>query len=153
MTDDTLAERLAAIREHLEAAPAGPYKVDERHGRDIADEGWSEIRVVGPDGSPLAATYITSIIEPDDADDVTGFLVAARTEMPLLVAAVEAVLEVAGSARAVLTGSPADCTNACFSGECDCSGEGRVVGWNISPDDLHSAITRALTGEDGTDEH
>lgn len=134
MADDRLTAKLAVIGEVLEAAAAGPYKVDERHGRDIADEGWSEVRVTGPDGKPLAATFITNVLEPDGADDVTGFLVAAREHMPRLLAAVEAVLKLATP--------PAD-----ISRDLDGNPEGPVVHM-VESGSIRWVITRALLGED-----
>jgi uncharacterized phage-associated protein len=39
------ADRLEAL---LKAATHGPWMVDEKHGRDMADEGWSSITIRAP---------------------------------------------------------------------------------------------------------
>jgi hypothetical protein len=80
------------------------------------------------------------------------FIVTARTAMPLLVAAIEAALKAADEAVPALGLSPADCTYACDSGDCDCSGVTRPVAWNLDPADLRAAIASALTGKEGSDD-
>lgn len=42
---DLLREAAKTMRERAEAAEPGPWSVHETHGRDIADEAWSLIRV------------------------------------------------------------------------------------------------------------
>ncbi len=94
MADD-LAATLAGWRKtHLEATP-GPWGSEEKHGRDIADEGWSEVRIIGPldSPSPIAITYLTNILEADYTEADAAFIITARTAMPRLLAAVEAALK------------------------------------------------------------
>lgn len=69
---------------------------------------------------------------------------AAR--VPSLVAAIERVLKLADGTAPGLSLTPPDCTNACDYGDCDCSGEGRAVAWNLDPAKVREAITAALTG-------
>lgn len=66
-------------------------------------------------------------------------------------AALDAVLELADGASADLRFSPADCTNACSDGPCNCSGETRAAAWDLDPAKVREAITREVTGE-GDDE-
>jgi hypothetical protein len=66
--------------------------------------------------------------------------------------ALDAVLELADGAVPAVGLSPADCTYACDSGDCDCSGVTRPVAWNLDPADLRAAIASALTGEDAGDD-
>ena len=40
---DLLAAELARMQAITDAATAGPWAVTEDHGRDIADEGWSDV--------------------------------------------------------------------------------------------------------------
>jgi hypothetical protein len=75
----------------------------------------------------------------------------AYEDTPRLVAAVEAALEAADGAIPALGLPPADCTYACDSGKCDCSGGTRAVAWNLDPAKLREAITAALTGEEAGD--
>jgi hypothetical protein len=76
---------------------------------------------------------------------------ASASDVPLLLAAVEAVLKLADEAIPALGLTPADCTDACDSGACDCSGTARVVAWNLDPAKVREAITAALR-EGGGDE-
>jgi hypothetical protein len=90
--DDRVSAELAAIRADVETVPAGPWTVRTEEGRDIADEAWAESWIEGPNG-PVACTYMTNILEADEADDVERFVVRAQSAMPRLLAAVEATLK------------------------------------------------------------
>ena len=91
-TPDPVAAELAAIRERADAAARGPWELFENHGIDHADEGWSKVYVTGEFGQPVAVAYETGLLEPDDATENAAFIVAARSDVPRLLAAVEAVL-------------------------------------------------------------
>lgn len=86
--------------------------------------------------------------DPGATNDVhMAFTRLACVDSALLAAALGKVLELAAGARVMLRGSPADCTNACFSSACDCSGEARVAGWDLDPEALRNAIAAVLSGE------
>jgi hypothetical protein len=67
------------------------------------------------------------------------------------VSALDAVLELAAGAVPGLCSPPADCTYACDSGDCDCSGRSRPLAWTLDPARVREVITAALTGKDSTD--
>jgi hypothetical protein len=101
MADYQLAATLAKWREVEQAATAGPWGTLERHGRDIADEGWSDVRIVGgPESEPIAVAYLTDILETDSNEADTEFIVTARTALPLLLAALDAVRKLADELEA-----------------------------------------------------
>jgi hypothetical protein len=102
---DTDPAILAGWREITEAADPGPWVVSANHGVDIADEGWSEVRIVTEGGASVAMTFLSHVLEPARDDENGAFIVTARTAMPRLVAAVEAVL--AHHIEAVIYGTPA----------------------------------------------
>jgi hypothetical protein len=62
MADDPTST-LAGWRKITEAATPGPWNAETKHGRDIADEAWSEVRIKAPDGSDIASTYISHLLE------------------------------------------------------------------------------------------
>ena len=86
---DLLAAELARMQAITDAATAGPWAVTEDHGRDIADEAWSDVRITGPGGEQIMLAYLTGILEPgspsEDADP--DFVIAARSFVPRLLAA------------------------------------------------------------------
>jgi hypothetical protein len=53
------------------------------------------------------------------------------------------VRDMCAEARPGVTLRPADCTDACGDGDCDCSGLWRTRAWNLDP----AAVLRALDGE------
>jgi hypothetical protein len=90
-TDPALAE----WRKITEAATPGPWNAETKHGRDIADEAWSEVRIKAPDGSDIASTYISHLLENYRSEEDETFIVTARTAIPRLLAAVDAALGLA----------------------------------------------------------
>jgi len=90
---DDFASILSRWRKITDAATPSPWKVEAKHGRDIADEAWSEVRIKAPDGSDIASTYISHLLENYNADEDEELIVTARTAMPRLLAAVEAALK------------------------------------------------------------
>lgn len=90
------ADPLAAIRDYCGAAPAPPWTLREKHGRDIAGEGWSEVVVTDAADRPVVAAYITGVFEPESGDEATAFLTRARTDLPRLLAVADAALRLAG---------------------------------------------------------
>ena len=69
-------------------------------------------------------------------------------DVPRLLAAVRVALKLADDARPSLSAPPADCSNACERGECDCSGVMRALAWSLDPGELRAGILAALTGKD-----
>lgn len=92
---DDLAAALEQWRMAAAQATPGPWHIDEKHGRDIADEGWSEVRIKDAEGDDVAATFISHLLEPGNSVQDEVFIVAARTAMPRFLAAVEAALKLA----------------------------------------------------------
>jgi hypothetical protein len=96
-TPDPLAAELAKWQALTDAATKCPWSITEQHGRDIADEEWSDVRITGPAGEQIMLAYLTGILEPgspsEDADP--DFVIAARSFVPRLLAAVEAVRTIA----------------------------------------------------------
>jgi hypothetical protein len=64
---ETLRSAAKLMRKRAEAATRGPWTTSEKHGRDIADEGFSDVRVTSAAGD-VAIAYYSNLIEPD-ADD------------------------------------------------------------------------------------
>lgn len=75
-----------------QAATKGPWSVRQRHGVDIADEGWSEVKITAP-GGDIAATFISHVLENYHDGDDADFIVVSRTAMPRLLAIVAEVLK------------------------------------------------------------
>lgn len=154
---DPLAARLTEIREREQAATTGPWWFDEDeltwrlHGVHamipaqmdglIPEQVMNHQILKAPKtGTPYAEYW------PNEAD--AAFIVAARTDVPRLVKALEAALKLAADAKPMAFGSPADCTDSCAFGPCDCSGEGRPLGsWNLDPAALREAITSEMSGK------
>lgn len=94
---------------------------------------------------------IAANLNADAFGDVYAAMVQlACVDSAFLLAAAGAVLKLADEAVPALGVLPADCTYACDSGECDCSGKTRAVAWNLDPAKLREAITATLTGEEAT---
>ena len=136
---DPLAATLAGIGAIEQAATPGPWTASEKHGMDIADEAWSEVKITAADGSDVAALYISHLLENYNSDEDLAFITAARTAVPRLLAALEAVLKMTHGVRIALS--------ACgVSGPCSC-GE-HPVAWTLDPAKLREAITTALAGKE-----
>jgi hypothetical protein len=60
---------------------------------------------------------------------------------------VEAVLELADGAKPAASMPPADCSDACAYGPCDCSGNSRPVAWDLDPARVREVIARELLGD------
>jgi hypothetical protein len=58
MSAAELRKAAETLRERAESASPPPWRPYEQHGRDITDEGWSEIGVAN-DGHDVAHTYPT----------------------------------------------------------------------------------------------
>jgi hypothetical protein len=107
-TPDPVAAYLAEVRERSAAAEPGPWHVEERHGRDYADEGWSQLTVHGgahPSHEPgdfgvtkgtddvlVAECYFDVSNQSEAATENAAFIAEAHTDVPHLLAALEAVL-------------------------------------------------------------
>lgn len=112
MAPDTPADGLTAELERLsaieQAADPGPWTVSARHGIDISDEGWSEVSIVTGGGATVAMTFLSHVLEPDRDDENGAFIVAARTAMPRLVAALSDLLRPHQPGRRVVHGATCD---------------------------------------------
>lgn len=88
MPDLTPAETLrkaAGLMEKLaKAATPDPWATREKHGRDIADEGYSDVRVVSDRGD-VAVTYLSGVIEGDYED--AEFIASMGPQVGLALAA------------------------------------------------------------------
>ena len=107
---DPIAGALDEIRKRAEAATKGPWAVAAEHGSDVSGEGWSDERVIAPSpegGEAVAITYLTDVLEGDPLDENGVFIAHARTDVPRLLAAVDAVLALAGRWRAAGDGQDA----------------------------------------------
>jgi hypothetical protein len=95
-------------------------------------------RPLGPSAMalPISSPAIRSLLE-------------SAADVPRLLAALDTVLKLADEAGSVLSFPPADCTNACGDGPCNCSGESRPAGWDLDPEAVREVITRELTEEAG----
>ncbi len=58
-------------------------------------------------------------------------------------AAQDRIREIVDAAKPGLTGRPRDCTDHCGDGLCDCSGEWRVLAWDIDVPALREALDAA----------
>ena len=67
--DDPVATTLAGIGAIEQAATPGPWTASEKHGMDIADEAWSEVKITAADGSDVAALYISHMLENYNSDE------------------------------------------------------------------------------------
>jgi hypothetical protein len=132
MTDARLAAELAAIRERERAATRGPWE-----GEDDEDC-W---RLFGATGTGLHPLQIlkapkrgTPYAEYWPREDDAKFIVAARSDVPSLLAAVEAVLKLAGQ---LIPQAPSYSALA----------EDRMWIRQECADMIHAAIASALLGE------
>lgn len=85
-----------------------------------------------------------------DVDGLTVALAEAEAviegltyENERLRAAVRAVRDLAVRAVPGLSGPPKDCTNNCWTGDCDCSGNWVALAWSLDP----AKVLAALGGE------
>lgn len=90
---DAVAVYLAGIAALEQQATHGPWRAEATHGRDIADEYWSDSRISGAGGKPVAITYLTSVMETDRTDEDEAFIVAARSAVPRLLGALDIAMQ------------------------------------------------------------
>lgn len=105
--------------------------------------------------SAIIAAYLAEVrerLEDLGYAEEPGGVMTAGLDARRLLAAVEAVLALAAVARPSASFPPADCTNACMSGDCNCSGNWRAAGWDIAPDDISMTIARELLGKGVTED-
>ena len=124
-SDDRVASTLAKWRKTEQKASPAPWTVSEKHGMDIADEAWSEVKLTASDGSDVAALYISHLLENYNSDEDRAFITTARTAFPRLLAAVEAALKAADGWKYI------------HSSKC--------------AQELREAIKTALTGQEASD--
>jgi hypothetical protein len=145
VTDD-LTARLDAIRGRERAARPAPWRLAN-------DNEGSEYLPFWVMTDPSAADDADWFAEIHVGDEATGqFIAEARTDVPALLAAVDAVLALAAGSAVSVRGTPADCTVACVIGDCNCSGAGEPVAWTLDPAAIRSAVAAALAAEGGTDD-
>lgn len=82
---DELRAAAKLMRERAEAATPGPWTTTEAHGRDIADEGWSDVRVRAL-GHDVAITYMTGVLEGDPHEDNAPYIAGMSPPVALAVA-------------------------------------------------------------------
>ena len=82
---DELRAAAKLMRERASVATSGPWTTTEAHGRDIADEGWSDVRVRAL-GRDVAVTYMTNILEGDPHEDNAPFIASMSPSVALAVA-------------------------------------------------------------------
>lgn len=89
MTIDQTRQPLdvAAVRARAEAATPGPWRVVEEHGRDIADEGWSQVTIQSEVG---LRDEVAEVIDDERTDENAEFIAAARADVPALLDALAA---------------------------------------------------------------
>jgi hypothetical protein len=117
---DGPATVLAGWREAERNATPGPWRVKAGH------LGGHPKYVTGPDNSTVAECWM------DDDGSAAGFIVTARTAMPLLLAAADKVLELAGEWEDAWAARPL--VTRGYAAEC-----------------FRAAIMAALTGEEAND--
>lgn len=133
---------LAGWRETEQAATPGPWA----SVRGVWEENETFPAVIASDGDPAKAETWLIAAGRGSADPEANaeFTAIARTTMPRLLKAVEAVLKLADDAEEVRD----------YSGP---ETHGRLVGWRLNPAQLREAISSALTGtqlgEDGKHGH
>lgn len=91
---DPLAQRLAAIRAGYEDLPAAPWAAER-----LGEDGYHQ-RITNGEAILIAECFEG----PPWPPTVAPFLAAARTDVPALVAAVQAVLKVAAEAEVAMVG-------------------------------------------------
>ena len=148
--DDRVASTLSGWRKIEQAATPGPWTVSEKHGVDIADEAWSEVKLTAADGSDVAALYISHLMENYNSDEDRAFITTARTAFPRLVAAVEAVLNLADEWKtdAAATAERVASHAARGDGHAAAFASGSAETLTDCARTLRAAIAAALTGDD-----
>ena len=54
----------------------------EKHGVDIADEAWSEVKLTAADGSDVAALYISHLMANYNSDEDRAFITTCPNRVP-----------------------------------------------------------------------
>lgn len=89
-------ETLARIRKQANAATEGPWEADPftwKPGHPVPPSEWLGIEATGPVKGEVARIRLND--DEADADADAEFIAAARTDVPRLVAALDAVLDLA----------------------------------------------------------
>lgn len=81
---DLLRKAAATLRDHANGTSPGPWRTFAHHGRDMTDEGWSEIGVQN-DGHTVAITYPTGF-ENDYPERDAAFIAAMDPSVARLLA-------------------------------------------------------------------
>ena len=136
-------ETLNRIRKQANAATPGPWEVEPftwRPGHPLPESEWLGVEATGPVKGGVALI----LLNDDEDDHDAEFIAAARTTVPALLDALEAVLEIhqdGGESQGYLDdGSYGDMPHCCT--ECGSLGEYGVL-W---PCPTVEAITTALGG-------
>lgn len=82
---EELREAAKRLRERAQWATEGPWSVQEEHGRDIAGDGFSDVRVTGPAGV-VAVTYLTGVIETGPHEDNAAYIASMHPGVATAVA-------------------------------------------------------------------
>lgn len=94
--------------------------------------------------SEFCNAYVSVLHGPYSPEQIVGRNAASAADVPRLLAVVDAVLRLLDEARPSASFPPADCTNACSDGPCNCSGKRRAAAWNLDPETIREAISHAL---------
>lgn len=81
---DELRQAAKTLRQRANAASPAPWRTFDHHGRDMTDEGWSEIGVQN-DGHTVAITYPTGF-ENDHPEPDAAYIATMDPTMGLLLA-------------------------------------------------------------------
>lgn len=126
----TAAERLAEIEARVNAASAGPWVYDALDGR---------IRSADvPPTSTTRRVFSETVFEVYGSCDDADFAAAARTDIPALVAALRAVLELADKWGAEFDAADLERTPSTSAGRIDAMDDAGI--------EIRDAITAALDG-------
>jgi hypothetical protein len=148
MADDPLTAELTALKLAEEAASPRPWRLvlescDCGGGMSCGHPDYVYAIVTAAahttdPGPRQAEDYEHTCVDQIPVEDAQ-FMIAARTALPWLLSAVNAVLKLADDARVIMHGSPPpdDLTRAV----------GDPIAWNLDPAAVREALTRALTGE------
>lgn len=132
-----LAAILAGIGDREQAATEGPWRASRSNADRESDFGEVDFPR-HPRAVQVRQPYFTDgggslVVNDADARADAAFIAGARSDVPRLLAAVEAVLAVAG-----------DCREASWDFGAD--GNMRPVAWTLDPEAVREAIARELAG-------
>lgn len=136
--------RLEVERLQVEVEQLRRWRTEATLALNEWDKVYQALGQPGALGDSLAAASLAEIKRLRDA------LERRNAQMDSLYLVIESmadkiqrVRDLAKAAKPGVSLSPLDCTNMCSQGDCDCSGEFRVVEWTLDP----AAVVAILDGE------